>query len=56
MDAFSYFRYQINADMRMRAIEDSLRLGTKQPDYYISPPAGNGTNVIIEGANLFYKF
>ncbi|WP_238585397.1 hypothetical protein [Legionella steigerwaltii] len=54
MDALSYFRYQINADIRLQAMENSFLLGKKQPDYYISPPAGNGTNVIIEGTNLFY--
>lgn len=54
MEALSYFRYQISADMRLQAMENSLLLGKKQPDYYISSPAGNGTNIIIEGTNLFY--
>ncbi|MFJ1269235.1 hypothetical protein ACD661_11775 [Legionella lytica] len=54
MDALAYFRYQINPDMRIQAMKNSLMVDGKQPDYYISSPAGNGTNILIEGANIFY--
>ncbi len=54
MDALAYFRYQISADMRIQAMKNSLKRDGKQPDYYISSPAGNGTNILIEGTNIFY--